>query len=66
MKILLYVYLWLLVGDILFAVTRWGREDHWLSTRLVALVCWPTRVHWVLLQLLEDWRTDLYHRTKHW
>jgi hypothetical protein len=66
MKILIAVYLWLLIGDLLLALRKWeydANDDP--IYRSMAVLLWPGTIWWNLRDLVRDWRTDLYRRTKH-
>ena len=55
------VYLWLLIGDFIIALQRWGYEEESIWDRLF----WPTRLWWTAMNLLHDWRKELYYRNKY-
>ena len=61
MKILLTIYLWLLIGDFVIALQRWGYEEAGVWER----VFWPRWLWVTAMNLLHDWRKELYHRAKH-
>ena len=60
---LLILLVWLMVGHLICALSRWGypEEDRWWD-----IVLWPTRLWMTLCHLVHDWRKDLYYRNKHW
>lgn len=63
MTILGCILLWLLIGDLLSALRPWEEDEP--SHALWFRITWPIGVWRVLRRLIRDWRTDLYHRTKH-
>jgi len=57
------VYLWCLIGDLLFAINRWGYPE---DRTVLSVLFWPNRIWWTVANLIHDWRADLYQRTKHY
>jgi len=58
---LIILLLWLMVGHLTLALTRWGypHEFHWWE-----VWTWPTGAWIRLCLLIHDWRQGLYERTK--
>ena len=61
MKILATIYLWLLIGDFVCALGRWGYEER----AVFSVIFWPRWIWFTAMNLIHDWRKDLYYRTKH-
>jgi len=57
------IYLWCLIGDFFHALQRWGYPE---DRTALSVLFWPNRVWWTLLNLIHDWRKELYQRTKHY
>jgi len=62
LAVLVYLWLWFAAGHLVCALGRWGYPEElgWTD-----IAFWPNRLWFTVCNLLHDWRTDLYYRTKH-
>ena len=56
------IYVWCLIGDFFHALSRWGYPE---DKTALSVLFWPNRIWWTVMNLIHDWRADLYMRTKH-